>query len=88
MGGPDYTHWHGTYEIAKHFYGKYIPELRELIEEFEHKPEAKKQVAALRVGLKELFEDKNHQWAVGKEDPKAKARRLKASDDFKQRYIK
>lgn len=88
MGGPDYTHWHGTYEIAKHFYAKYIPELRELIEEFEHKPEAKTQVAALKKGLKELFEEKNHQWAVGKEDLEAKARRKKAADEFKARYIK
>ena len=32
MMGPDYTHWHGTYEVAKHFYSKYIPELQELAE--------------------------------------------------------
>ncbi len=30
MMGPDYTHWHGTYEVAKHFYGKMLPELEEL----------------------------------------------------------
>ena len=29
MMGPDYTHWHGTYEVAKHFYSKMIPELKE-----------------------------------------------------------
>ena len=22
MMGPDYTHWHGTYEVAKHFYSR------------------------------------------------------------------
>ena len=32
MMGPDYTHWHGTYEIAKHFYVKYIPELEHLMD--------------------------------------------------------
>jgi len=32
MMGPDYTHWHGTYEVAKHFYSHYIPELQELAE--------------------------------------------------------
>ncbi len=32
MMGPDYTHWHGTYEVAKHFYIKFIPELEHLIE--------------------------------------------------------
>jgi len=30
MMGPDFTHWHGTYEVAKHFYSEYVPELREL----------------------------------------------------------
>jgi len=28
MMGPDYTWWHGIYEVAQHFYFKYIPELR------------------------------------------------------------
>ena len=30
MMGPDYTQWHGFYEVAKHFYTKFIPELKEL----------------------------------------------------------
>jgi hypothetical protein len=25
MMGPDYTHWHGMYEVAKHFYEKFLP---------------------------------------------------------------
>lgn len=29
MMGPDYTWWHGIYEVAQHFYFKYIPEVRE-----------------------------------------------------------
>ncbi len=28
MMGPDYTWWHGMYEVAKHFYFKMIPEAR------------------------------------------------------------
>ncbi|MEE9189807.1 MAG: multiheme c-type cytochrome, partial [Candidatus Neomarinimicrobiota bacterium] len=31
MMAPDYTHWHGTYELAKHFYSEFIPEIEELI---------------------------------------------------------
>jgi hydroxylamine dehydrogenase len=31
MMGPDWTQWHGNYEVAKHWYGKYLPELEELI---------------------------------------------------------
>jgi hypothetical protein len=30
MMGPDYTWWHGFYEIAQHFYFKLIPEARKL----------------------------------------------------------
>lgn len=30
MQGPDYTQWHGFYEVAKHFYAKFIPEARAL----------------------------------------------------------
>jgi hypothetical protein len=26
MMGPDYTQWHGFYEVAKHFYTEFIPE--------------------------------------------------------------
>ena len=29
MMGPDYTWWHGIYEVAQHFYFKLIPEARE-----------------------------------------------------------
>lgn len=30
MMGPDYTQWHGFYEVAKHFYTEFIPEVRRL----------------------------------------------------------
>lgn len=29
MMGPDYTWWHGIYEVGKHFYFKFLPEVRE-----------------------------------------------------------
>lgn len=28
MQGPDYAWWHGLYEVSKHFYEKFIPELK------------------------------------------------------------
>ncbi len=30
MQGPDFTQWHGFYEVAKHFYTKFLPEAEEL----------------------------------------------------------
>lgn len=31
MMGPDYTWWHGIYEVAQHTYFKWIPELKEVV---------------------------------------------------------
>jgi len=31
MMGPDYAHWHGTYEVAERFYMELIPQVREII---------------------------------------------------------
>lgn len=28
MSGPDYAWWHGIYEVAKHFYTAYLPEVK------------------------------------------------------------
>ena len=31
MMAPDYTHWHGMYEVAERFYMELIPQAREII---------------------------------------------------------
>jgi hypothetical protein len=36
MMGPDYTHWHGTYEVAKHLHADFLPEIRKLTEKGMH----------------------------------------------------
>jgi hypothetical protein len=54
MMGPDWTQWHGNYEVAKHWYGKYLPELRELIENNIHSENADKRIAADK--LKKLLD--------------------------------
>ena len=46
MMGPDYTHWHGSYEVAKHFYVKYIPELEKLMDKGNASGDPKKIAAA------------------------------------------
>ncbi|MCA9456028.1 MAG: cytochrome C552 [Nitrospiraceae bacterium] len=35
MSGPDYTWWHGMYEVAKHTYFEFIPELKKVAGEKE-----------------------------------------------------
>jgi hypothetical protein len=32
MSGPDYAWWHGIYDVAKHTYQKFIPELKEVVQ--------------------------------------------------------
>ncbi len=32
MQGPDYTHWHGMYEVGKHFYFEFLPQVLEVAE--------------------------------------------------------
>ena len=49
MMAPDYTHWHGTYEVAKKFYAEYVPQLEALAARFESDadPDKAKAAAAL-----------------------------------------
>ncbi|MFT5424492.1 MAG: hydroxylamine dehydrogenase [Phycisphaerales bacterium] len=88
MMAPDYTHWHGTYEVAKHFYSEFIPELRELVEKGMRStsPETQAAAQALDHGLEEVLNSDDHKWYLGKTDPAEAAARKKAAEDFKARY--
>ena len=88
MMGPDYTHWHGTYEVAKHFYTKYVPELEELIEKGEasEDPAVKEAAANLKKLLDETLNSDDHKWFLGKMDADEKAAREKAAKEFRKRY--
>lgn len=51
MMGPDYTWWHGFYDVAQHFYFKFIPEAKSI-----NNPELNAYIAKL------LGNDPMHQW--------------------------
>ena len=72
MQAPDYTHWHGTYDLAKHFYTKMVPELEDLVNENLDSKDPKKAKAAqdLQAKLIEVFNSDNHKWYIGKRDKK------------------
>ncbi len=55
MSGPDYTHWHGMYEVAHHFYFGFLPELMRLAKEHGMEAKYKKEVDA-------LLSRPEHQW--------------------------
>jgi hypothetical protein len=88
MMGPDYTHWHGTYEVAKKFYAEFVPELEALAARNADSkdPERAKAAAALRAKLDEVLGGPDHKWFLGLMDPAEKARRAKAAEEFRKRY--
>jgi len=62
MMGPDYTWWHGFYEVAQHFYFKFLPEARHYDD-----PEVNQYIDDL------LRDDPMHAWLNGStEELKAK----------------
>ncbi len=77
MMGPDYTHWHGMYEVGKHFYTAFLPAVVKAAAE--KSPELgekyRKQVAAL------LTRDE-HIWIKGLKPEEAEALRKM----YQQRY--
>jgi hypothetical protein len=60
MMGPDYTHWHGMYEVAKCFYTKFLPEVTE--EALGHSPEMGKKYDER---VRTMLEGDAHLWLKG-----------------------
>ncbi len=61
MMAPDYTHWHGMFEVAERFYTELIPEARELLE---HGRENGQGAAASAVNavIEEILSRPEHAW--------------------------
>ena len=55
MMAPDYTHWHGMYEVSQHFYNEFLPEVLKLAEEKGLKDKYEKMID-------ELIEKPEHKW--------------------------
>jgi hypothetical protein len=88
MMGPDYTHWHGTYEVAKHFYTEFVPQLEDLVRAGRQSGDAQQVSAAdaLAKKLDEVLSSGSHQWFLNKMDPAEKERRRLQTEEFKKRY--
>jgi hypothetical protein len=84
MMAPDYTHWHGTYDLAKHWMTKYVPEIKEIIHEY--RDQAPEEVKALQAKLEEVTNSDDWKWSVNKEDPGVKKAREKRQEEFNARY--
>lgn len=90
MMGPDYTHWHGTYEVGKNFYTEYIPQLEELAERNANSTDPARKAAAEKLTklIEQTLNTPDHSWYVDKMDPAEKARRDQERKEFQQRYSK
>jgi len=90
MFAPDFTHWHGLYEVGKHFYMKFIPELQALVKENLRAKDAAKAAGAkaLDAELKALLAKPEHAWYAGSLPAEENERRKREQDEFKKRYIK
>ncbi len=55
MHAPDYTHWHGMYEIGRNFYHEFLPEVQELAD---HAGQGEKYKKA----IKEILDKPEHKW--------------------------
>ena len=88
MMGPDYTQWHGNYEVAHRFYMEFVPQLREVLQRAARSGNATKAAAARQVGaeLDRVLNSQEHRWFLGKISPTERAARKKASEEFQKRY--
>jgi len=79
MMGPDYTHWHGMYEVAKHFYEKFLPAVVET---------TGKRSVELRKKYKDkivvLLSQPEHIWRKGLSSEEAEALRKTYKDRYGQ----
>jgi len=85
MMGPDYTQWHGNFEVAQRMYTEFIPEVKELI--LEAKAHGKTREAnEIETMLENLLNNELHKWYIGKQDPEEVKRRKEEATKFRERY--
>jgi hypothetical protein len=89
MFAPDYTQWHGFYEVAERFYREFLPQVEEIIEhakaEGGDKAVAAEEIEKMVAATLEMDE---HKWFTGNEPEEVKEARKKELEEFKQRYAK
>jgi hypothetical protein len=86
MMGPDFTQWHGMFEVGDRFYTEFVPEVREVVAEGKRHGKAAAAAEVERL-LNEVLSSELHKWYEGKMSPEEKAARKKAQEEFKKRYV-
>jgi hypothetical protein len=65
MMAPDYTHWHGMYEVAERFYMQFIPQAREIAGHAAAQGRKSEADAVVKV-IDEILARPEHQWSKEK----------------------
>jgi len=87
MFAPDYTQWHGFFEVADRFYMEFLGDARELIEHGKEAGGAKAQAAAeIETMINTVLNMDEHKWFTGNEPEEVKQARRKAAEEFRKRY--
>lgn len=88
MFAPDYTQWHGFFEVADRFYVDFLEEARELVEQGKKAGGAKAQAAdEIEFMINTILNMDDHKWFTGNESEEVKQARRKAAEEFRQRYV-
>ena len=77
MMGPDYTHWHGMYEVAKHYYMEFLPAAVEAAE-----GRSRELGEKYRARVAALLAREEHAWMKGLDPEEAEALRAM----YRERY--
>lgn len=85
MQAPDYTHWHGTYELGRNFYTEFIPEIEALIADNARGPAAR-EAAILKELLAEVLNSPDHRWYLGAMSAAERKARDQRREQFLERY--
>ena len=79
MMGPDYTHWHGMYEVAKNFYTEFLPEVVQAAGARSPAMGAKYQQA-----VDHLLQGPGHEWKKGMTPAEIEAMKKAYQDRYLQ----
>lgn len=85
MMAPDYTQWHGNFDLAERFYMEIVPQIKEIIE---HAKKDGKTESAKKVedSLNEILNSEMHKWYLGKLSPEEISKRKEEAKKFRERY--
>ena len=79
MMGPDYVHWHGMYEVSKHFYTKFLPAVIETAAK--KSPELKEKYERK---IAEMLTGEEHVWLKGLKPEEAEVLRKMYRERYNQ----